>query len=68
MAFNKSISLQLGMYSYTGFLSTIEKIKNSIKDYRFWEANYNNDSWNLPLNFFTNRIGHQYTENGNISG
>lgn len=32
------------------------------------EANYNNEPWNLPSNFFANRIGHQYTENGDISG
>jgi glucan-binding YG repeat protein len=34
----------------------------------FWEANYNNNPWSLKNNFFTNRIGHQYTETGSISG
>ncbi|WP_271808494.1 GH25 family lysozyme [Clostridium beijerinckii] len=67
-AFKELSSLQLGIYSYTGFLSNIEEIKSTIRDYPFWEANYNNDPWNLPSNFFTNRIGHQYTENGDISG
>ncbi|GEA30016.1 GH25 family lysozyme [Clostridium diolis] len=67
-AFKELSPLQLGIYSYTGFLSNIEEIKSKIKEYPFWEANYNNDPWNLPSNFFTNRIGHQYTENGDISG
>lgn len=67
-AFKELSPLQLGIYSYTGFLSNIEEIKSTIKYYPLWEANYNNDPWNLPSNFFTNRIGHQYTENGDISG
>lgn len=67
-AFEKLCPLQLGIYSYTGFINNIEDIQNIIKDYPFWEANYNDDPWNLPFNFFTNRIGHQYTETGDISG
>jgi lysozyme len=60
--------LQLGVYSYTSFLGYLTDAEDTIKDFPFWEANYNNDPWNLPSNFFTNRIGHQYTENGSISG
>lgn len=60
--------LKLGVYSYTGFISNLADIQDIIKDYPFWEANYNNDPWNLPSNFFTNRIGHQYTETGIING
>lgn len=67
-AFKELCPFQLGIYSYTSFISNLEDIQNIIKDYPFWEANYNNDPWNLPSNFFTNRIGHQYTENGAISG
>jgi GH25 family lysozyme M1 (1,4-beta-N-acetylmuramidase) len=67
-AFKQLSPLQLGIYSYTGFISNIEEIQDTIKDYPFWEANYDNDPWNLPLNFFTTRIGHQYTETGSISG
>lgn len=66
--FKELSPFQLGIYTYTGFLSNIGEIQNTIKDYPFWEANYNNDPWNLPSNFFTNRIGHQYTETGYISG
>ncbi|RII35035.1 glycoside hydrolase [Clostridium chromiireducens] len=67
-AFKKLCPLQLGIYSYTGFISNIESIQNTIKDYPFWEANYNNVPWNLPSNFFNNKVGHQFTETGNIVG
>lgn len=60
--------LQLGIYSYTSFLNYISDAAETIKDFPFWEANYNNNPWNLSSNFFTNRIGHQYTEKGSISG
>lgn len=67
-AFKQLCPLQLGIYTYTGFIANIQAIKDTIKDYPFWEANYNNDPWNLPSNFLLNRIGHQYTENGEIFG
>ncbi|BCZ45785.1 hypothetical protein psyc5s11_18520 [Clostridium gelidum] len=67
-AFKELCPFQLGIYSYTSFISNLEAIQNIIKDYPLWEANYNNDPCNLPSNFFTNRIGHQYIETGAISG
>ena len=67
-AFKQLCPLQLGIYTYTGCIATIQAIQNTIKDHPLWEANYNNDPWNLPPNFFVNRIGHQYTETGEISG
>ncbi len=67
-AFKQLSPLQLGIYSYTSFIDYISDISDTIKDVPFWEANYNNTPWNLPGNFFTNRIGHQYTETGLISG
>jgi GH25 family lysozyme M1 (1,4-beta-N-acetylmuramidase) len=66
--FKELCSWQLGVYSYTSFLNYISDAAETIKDFPFWEANYNNDPWKLPSNFFTNRIGHQYTEKGYISG
>jgi GH25 family lysozyme M1 (1,4-beta-N-acetylmuramidase) len=66
--FKQLSPLQLGIYSYTGFISYISDISDTIKDMPFWEANYNNDPWDLPTNFFIDRIGHQYTETGLISG
>lgn len=66
--FKKLSSLTLGIYSYTNFIEHISDAKETIKDMPFWEANYNNDPWNLPANFFTNRVGHQYTEAGSVSG
>jgi GH25 family lysozyme M1 (1,4-beta-N-acetylmuramidase) len=68
IAFNQLSPLTLGIYSYTGFISEIEDAKDTIKNMPFWEANYNNNPWDLPSNFFENRVGHQYTENGSISG
>jgi GH25 family lysozyme M1 (1,4-beta-N-acetylmuramidase) len=68
-AFKQLSPLQLGVYSYTSFLNQITAAKSTIQDFPFWEANYNNDPWNLPDNdIFSNRIGHQYTEKGQISG
>jgi GH25 family lysozyme M1 (1,4-beta-N-acetylmuramidase) len=67
-AFNQLSPLKLGIYSYASFLTYISDISDTILNMPFWEANYNNDPWNLPDNFFTNRIGHQYTEAGYIAG
>lgn len=66
--FKQLSPLKLGIYSYTSFIDYLTDAKSTIKDMPFWEANYNNDPWSLSSNFFTNRIGHQYTENGAISG
>ena len=66
--FNELSPLQLGIYSYTSFIENLGGAEDTIKDMPFWEANYNDDPWNLDDTFFTNRIGHQYTEEGSISG
>lgn len=66
--FKKLCPLELGIYSYTSFIPYLSGEESTIKNMKFWEANYNNDPWNLSDTFFTNRIGHQYTENGCISG
>jgi glucan-binding YG repeat protein len=66
--FKQLSPLQLGIYSYTSFIEYIEDIQDTIKDYPFWEANYGKQPWNLNDTFFTNRIGHQYSETGSISG
>jgi len=68
-AFNALSPLTLGIYSYTSFIEYLADAEATIKDMPFWEANYDNDPWNLPTNtIFTNRVGHQYTETGSISG
>lgn len=67
-AFKKLSPLGLGIYSYTSFVDYLTDAEDTIKNMPFWEANYNNDPWNLPTKFFTNRVGHQYTESGYISG
>lgn len=67
-AFKELSTLELGIYSYTSFIDYLTDAESTIKDMKFWEANYNNDPWNLSDTFFTNRIGHQYTESGSVSG
>jgi lysozyme len=67
-AFKVLCPLELGIYSYTSFVDYLSDISDVIKNMKFWEANYNNDPWNVPSNFFTNRIGHQFTETGSING
>lgn len=66
--FKQLSPLELGIYSYTSFISYLTGAQATIKDMPFWEANYNNNPWNLVGTFFTNRVGHQYTETGSIAG
>ncbi len=63
--FKELSNMPIGIYTYTGFMSNLD---NRLANYPLWEANYNDDPWNLASNFFTNRVGHQYTEEGSIGG
>jgi GH25 family lysozyme M1 (1,4-beta-N-acetylmuramidase) len=63
--FKELSNMPIGIYTYTGFMDNLD---NRIASYPLWEANYNNDPWNLSDNFFTDRVGHQYTETGKIDG
>ncbi|WP_238899471.1 GH25 family lysozyme [Clostridium sp. YIM B02500] len=63
--FKELSNMQIGIYTYTSFMDNLD---NRIADYPLWEANYNNDPWKLNSNFFTNRVGHQYSETGSVSG
>ncbi len=62
--FKELSNAPIGIYSYTGFLSNL---KGKFTEYPLWEANYNNNPWNLPNNSYT-RVGHQYTEKGKVKG
>lgn len=53
-AFHEISPLQLGIYTYTSFIENLEGAEDTIKDMPFWEANYNDDPWNLADSFFTN--------------
>lgn len=64
--FRQLSNLDLGLYSYSSFIPYLTNIQNSIKDMKFWEANYNGKPWNLKSNFFTGRVGHQYTDKGSF--
>ncbi|OOM57074.1 autolytic lysozyme [Clostridium beijerinckii] len=63
--FKELSNIQIGIYTYTSFMDNLD---NRIADYPLWEANYNNNPWQLNSNFFTNRVGHQYSETGSVSG
>ena len=65
--FNQLTSMEIGLYTYTSFLNEYIDVER-FKTLKLWEANYNNNPWNLPSNDFVNRIGHQYTEKGTIGG
>ncbi|MDY6152629.1 MAG: GH25 family lysozyme [Terrisporobacter sp.] len=65
--FNQLTNMEIGIYTYTSFLNEYIDVAR-FKDFKLWEANYNNNPWNLPSNDFVNRIGHQYTEKGTIGG
>lgn len=65
--FQQLTDMEIGIYTYTSFLNEYIDVAR-FKDFKLWEANYNNNPWNLPSNGFTNRIGHQYTEKGHIDG
>ena len=63
--FKELSNMPIGVYTYTGFMSNLD---NRLAAYPLWEANYNNNPWNLSSNFFTNRVGHQYSESGSVNG
>ena len=65
--FKQLSTREIGIYTYTSFLNEYIDV-NRFKTLKLWEANYNNKPWNLPTNGFLNRVGHQYTEKGCISG
>ena len=65
--FNQLTNMEIGIYTYTSFLNEYIDVAR-FKDFKLWEANYNNNPWNLPSNSFANRVGHQYTEKGTIGG
>jgi len=64
--FNELCNLELGLYTYTSFIRYLYPINSSIKNMKFWEANYNNVPWKLTNSFFINRIGHQYTDHAKL--
>lgn len=64
--FKELSNMPIGVYTYTGFMDNLD---SRLKDYQLWEANYNNDPWNLPSNnIWSSRVGHQYTEKGKVNG
>lgn len=64
--FKQLSGMDVCIYTYTGFMSNLD---NRLFDYVLWEANYNNDPWNLPGNSICSTVvGHQYTDKGKING
>lgn len=64
--FKELSSMNIGIYTYSSFISNLD---SSLSEFILWEANYNNDIWNLPKNnIWKSRAGHQYTDKGKIIG
>ncbi len=63
--FKEISNMNIGIYTYTGFMSNLD---DRLASYPLWEADYNDDPWNLPSNFFVTRVGHQYSEKGSVDG
>lgn len=64
--FKELSGFKIGIYTYSGFMDNLD---GSLSDFILWEANYNNDPWNLPKNnIWDSRAGHQYTDKGTING
>jgi Lyzozyme M1 (1,4-beta-N-acetylmuramidase) len=64
--FTELSGLQIGIYTYSGFM---ENLDDSLSGLILWEANYNNDPWNLPKNNIWDLVaGHQYTDKGIVNG
>ncbi len=58
--------VEIGIYTYSGFISNLNSISNYIQDRKCWIANYTSSFDNVNTGFFTNIVGWQYTENGTI--
>ena len=64
--FKKISNMDICIYTDTNFISNLD---NRLSGYKLWEANYNNDPFNLPANsIWSSRAGHQYTSEGTVSG
>lgn len=59
-------NVEIGIYTYSGFVSNLNSIKNYIQDRKCWIANYTSSYKNVSTGFFVNIVGWQYSENGRI--
>ena len=59
-------NIEIGIYTYSGFISNLNSISSYIKDRKCWIANYTSSFSNVYTGFFSNIVGWQYTENGTI--
>lgn len=64
--FKQLSNMDVCIYTYSSFLANFD---SRLSNYKFWEANFNNNPFVLPgNNIWTVRAGHQYTDKGRISG
>ncbi|WP_394884258.1 GH25 family lysozyme [Clostridium butyricum] len=59
-------NVEIGIYTYSGFISNLTSISNYIESRKLWIANYTSSYNNVNTGFFYNIVGWQYTENGTI--
>lgn len=66
--FNELSDLELGIYSYSGFLSHLDSIGSIIRNRKLWIANYTNDISKVTTRFFPeeNVCGWQFSESYRI--
>lgn len=58
--------VEIGIYTYSGFISNLAPISNYIESRKLWIANYTSSYDNVKTGFFNNIVGWQYTESGTI--
>jgi GH25 family lysozyme M1 (1,4-beta-N-acetylmuramidase) len=64
--FKKISNMDVCIYTYTNYINNLD---TRLSKYPLWEANYNNNPFNLPSNsMWTSRVGHQYTDKGRVNG
>lgn len=59
-------SVEIGIYTYSGFVSSLNSISEYIKERKCWIANYTSSYDNVSTGFFNNIVGWQYTDDGTI--
>lgn len=59
-------NVEIGIYTYSSFISNLTSISNYIESRKLWIANYTSSYNNVNTGFFNNVVGWQYTENGTI--
>lgn len=55
-------NVEIGIYTYSGFVSNLNSVSSSIKNRKVWIANYTSSYSNVKTGFFTNIVGWQNSD------